>query len=109
MEKNMAIKNVIIVAAMLFSFCSCAVGSYQGRSVDIHNSPLVNPSVFVKGTGDQALYRYVNPNVDVKKYSNMIIDPVIIQVVGTTPMMHCNIGPNAYDTFFAICAVEMIA
>jgi hypothetical protein len=58
------------------------VGSHQARNVEINNSPLVNPNIFTQGSGDQALYRYVNPKADVKQYRNLIIDPVMVQKDG---------------------------
>jgi uncharacterized protein DUF3313 len=72
---------VMVVAAAL-QFGGCAA-SYQARSVDLKaNSPLVNPDLFVEGKDDQALYRYVKPGVDVKKYDKIMIDPVLIMKDG---------------------------
>jgi len=82
MKKKSLIGNCILIAAAALWLGGCAVGSYQARNVDIKNSPLVNPSIFKKGTGDQALYRYVNPAVNIKQYSKIIIDPVMIQKDG---------------------------
>ncbi len=65
----------IFVIAMLLGGCGA---SMQARNVDIQQSPLVNPSVFEKGTGDQALYRYAKPDVDIRMYTRVMIDPVII-------------------------------
>ena len=73
---------VMVVAAAL-QFGGCAVGSYQARSVDLNaSSPLVNPDILVKGTGDQALYRYVKPGVNAKKYDKVMIDPVLVRKDG---------------------------
>jgi len=52
--------------------------SYQARSMDLKGTLLVDPSILTPGTGDQMLYRYVNPKADVKKYTKVMIDPVII-------------------------------
>jgi hypothetical protein len=71
-----------MVLAMALQLSGCGVGSQQARSVDIDNSPLVNPNILVKGTGDQALYRYVNPNVNIKSYNKVIIDPVMVRKDG---------------------------
>ena len=71
--------TVFAAAALLLGGCA---GSYQARSVDIKDSPLVNPALFTEGTGDQALYRYVKPGVDVKQYDKVIIDPVMIMKDG---------------------------
>jgi hypothetical protein len=71
-----------MVAAAALQFGGCA-SSYQARSVDIKEmSPLVNPDLFSKGEGDQALYRYVKPGVDVKKYTKVMIDPVLVRKDG---------------------------
>jgi hypothetical protein len=80
-KKTSAVRWLIaVVMSMLFS--GCGVGSHQARDVDIQNAFLVNPGILVKGTDDQALYRYVNPKADVKKYTKVIIDPVIVQKDG---------------------------
>ena len=63
--------------ALLLGACG---GSYQARSMEIKEGQtlFVNPAILEKGTGDQALYRYVNPKADIKNYSKVIIEPVII-------------------------------
>lgn len=63
------------------SLSGCRSGM-QARSVDLKQSLLVNPSILEKGSGDQALYRYVNPKVDVKTYSKVLVDPVLIEKQG---------------------------
>ncbi|RNC68273.1 MAG: DUF3313 domain-containing protein [Desulfuromonadales bacterium] len=73
-----AVAICVVLAGMLGG---CAVGSYQARSVDL-KTMLVNPDILQKGTGDQALYRYVNPKVDLKQYSKVLIDPVMISKDG---------------------------
>jgi hypothetical protein len=82
MKKNTLVGKCLIFAAMSLLLSGCMVGSHQARSVDIKNSPLVNPDIFVEGSGDQLLYRYVSPKVDVKQYSKIIIDPVMVQKDG---------------------------
>ena len=57
--------------------------SYQARSVEIKNAVLVNPDILKKGSESQALYRYVAPNVNIKAYSKIMIDPVIVKKDGT--------------------------
>ena len=64
-----------IVMAVLLGGCA---GSYQARSVDLQQSLLVNPAILTAGTGDQALYRYVNPSANAASYTKVMIDPVII-------------------------------
>jgi PBP1b-binding outer membrane lipoprotein LpoB len=71
-----------MVMAMALQLGGCGVGSQQARSVDIDNSPLVNPNILVKGTGDEALYRYVNPNTNIRSYTKVIIDPVMVRKDG---------------------------
>ncbi len=65
----------IIVCTFMLSACG---GSYQARSVDVKESMLVSPSVLKKGGDDQALYRYVNPDLKMNQYNKLIIDPVLI-------------------------------
>jgi hypothetical protein len=78
---RMAAGMFVMAAAAALQF-GCAVGSYQARSVDIKNSPLVNPDILVKGKDDQALYRYVKPGVDIKQYDKILIDPVLVMKDG---------------------------
>jgi hypothetical protein len=65
----------LIVCTFLLSACGA---SYQARSMDVQKSVLVSPSVLQKGGDDQALYRYVNPDLKKSQYSKLIIDPVLI-------------------------------
>jgi hypothetical protein len=64
-----------LAAAALSGGCG---GSMQARSVDLKSAFLVNPSVYTEGKGDQAIYRYMKPGVDVKAYNKIMVDPVII-------------------------------
>ncbi|MEW6077892.1 MAG: DUF3313 domain-containing protein [Thermodesulfobacteriota bacterium] len=82
MKKKTSAGKWLMAAAMIMLLGGCAVGSYQARDVDTRNAVLVNPKILVKGSGDQALYRYVNPKKDIKKYNQVIIDPVIVQKDG---------------------------
>jgi hypothetical protein len=78
-------KRITVVAGCAFMAAllgGCA-GSYQARSVDLKpETILVNPDIFQKGTGDQVLYRYVNPAANFKVYSKIMIDPVLIYKQG---------------------------
>ncbi len=65
----------VFVLTMLLAGCG---GSLHARKVDPSVSPLVNPDIFEKGTGEQALYRYVKPDVNWKQYTKVMIDPVMI-------------------------------
>jgi len=65
----------IVVCTFMLSACGA---SYQARSGDVQQSMLVSPSVLQKGGDDQALYRYVNPDLKMNQYNKLIIDPVLI-------------------------------
>jgi hypothetical protein len=67
----------LVLLSILVLIFGCTA-SYQARSVNEKESPLVNPDILVKGKGDQALYRYINPKVNIKDYDKIIIDPVTI-------------------------------
>lgn len=73
--KQTGLFALFVAGALQLGGCA---GSYQARSVDLKESPLVNPSILVEGSGDQALYRYVNQKADIRKYDRVMIDPVII-------------------------------
>ena len=74
--KRITLMSGFALMAALLGGCA---GSYQARSVDLKpDTILVNPDIFQKGTGDQVLYRYVNPEWNVKNYSKVIVDPVLI-------------------------------
>ncbi len=75
--------------ALLLSSCG---SSYQARSVDIKGTMLVNPALLERGSGDQALYRYVNPRFNVAKYSKIIIEPVYIAKEG-------ELGPSERENY----------
>jgi len=78
MKRMKTVAMVVMVVAVALQLGGCGVGSYQARSVDVKESPLVNPDILVKGTDDQALYRYVNPKADIKQYTMILIDPVMV-------------------------------
>jgi hypothetical protein len=82
MKNNLIIVRWLTACVMAFLLSGCAVGSHQARDVKIRGTVLVNPDILVKGTDDQALYRYVNPKKDIKKYNQVILDPVIVQKDG---------------------------
>jgi len=73
---------LVVVMAVALPLAGCGVGSYQARSVDLKESPLVNPDILVQGTDDQALYRYVNPKADIKRYTKVLVEPVLISKDG---------------------------
>ena len=73
--------GLVVLSALALLLSGCG-GSMQARSVEVKQSLLFNPAILEKGTGDQALYRYVNPKIDVKKYSRIMVDPVLIEKQG---------------------------
>jgi len=78
--KTVAMLVMVVVAALQLG--GCGVGSHQARSLDRNESPLVDPDIFVQGTDDKALYRYVNPKVDITQYTMVLIDPVFVYKAG---------------------------
>jgi hypothetical protein len=77
--KKLTLSGMIVTTTAVALLLGGCAGSYQARSVDLTpNTILVNPDIFQKGTGDQALYRYVNPVVNFKQYSKVMIEPVLI-------------------------------
>jgi hypothetical protein len=73
--KEVAVGIMGVAVVLLMSGCG---GSMQARSVDVKKAYLVNPSLLQEGTGDQALFRYRNPDVKIDQYTKLIIDPVLI-------------------------------
>ena len=78
MKRMKTVAMVVMVVAVTLQMSGCGVGSYQARSVDVKEARLVNPDILVQGTDDKALYRYVNPKADVKQYTMVLIDPVMV-------------------------------
>jgi hypothetical protein len=68
---------VVLFALVAPLLVGCA-SSLQARKVDVGQTVLVNPDILQKGTEGQPLYRYVKPNIDLKKYTKVIVDPVIV-------------------------------
>lgn len=77
--KTTSILAVCIIICLLLGGCTAGM---QARDVDIKQSLLVNPSILEKGSGEQALYRYVNPKADIKKYTKIMVEPVLIEKQG---------------------------
>ncbi len=69
--------RLLSIFLLTFLLGGCGA-SMQARNLEVKESLLVNPSVLEKGTGDQALYRYINPKADFLRYSKIMIDPVLI-------------------------------
>jgi len=72
--------TLLVMAAGTALLLGGCAGSYQARSMEVKEGQtlLVNPAILEKGTDDQALYRYANPKADIKKYTKIMIDPVIV-------------------------------
>lgn len=68
-------KVLSLLTVLALSSCT---GTYQARSVDLENTVLVNPRILKKGSDDQALYRYVNPNANFSRYNKVLIAPILI-------------------------------
>jgi len=68
----------VVVFALIAPLLVGCASSLQARKVDVAKSVLVDPSILEKGKEGEALYRYVNPKVDWKSYSKVIIEPVIV-------------------------------
>jgi len=84
----------------------CA-GSYQARSVDLKESVLVNPEILVKGADDQALYRYVNPAVDLNNYKKILIAPVQIRKDGQLDKEEMENFQNLANNAFVLLSQEL--
>ena len=71
---------VVLMALVVMLLGGCA-STLQSRKIDKENlqtTVLVDPSVLEKGKEGEALYRYINPKVDWKNYTKIIIDPVVV-------------------------------
>jgi len=77
METRISMYRIMSIVVCTFMLSACGA-SYQARSGDVQQSMLVSPSVLQKGGDDQALYRYVNPDLKMNQYNKLIIDPVLI-------------------------------
>jgi len=68
----------VVVFALIVPLLDGCAPTLQARKVDVGQTVLVDPSILEKGTEGQPLYRYVKPGVDWKKYTGVIIEPVIV-------------------------------
>ncbi len=78
MKQRKTVLPVVLSAAAALLLSGCAA-SYHARSVEVKDTLLVNPSILKPGTGDQALYRYQNPDAKGRKYTKVLIDPVLLR------------------------------
>jgi len=79
--KKLTLSGLIAATTAVALLLGGCAGSYQARSVDLGEGKgtlLVNPALLEKGTDDQALYRYVNPGVDFRSYTKVMIEPVLV-------------------------------
>jgi hypothetical protein len=67
---------LLVVVALLLGGCAA---SYQARGMDLKETMLVNPAILTPGTGDQALYRYQNPDMKGRRYTKILVDPVLLK------------------------------
>ena len=88
-----------LAAALVMAVLAGCGSSYHARDMKLQ-STLVNPALLEKGTGDQALYRYINHKVDVRRYHAILLDPVVITKDGTldaeTRANYQRLADNAY-------------
>lgn len=77
MKRLTMIFPLVLLVAIALLLGGCA-GSYQARSLDIKHTMLVNPAILKPGTGDQALYRYQSPDARGKRYTRVLVDPVLL-------------------------------
>jgi hypothetical protein len=80
--KATRIIGMAAVCSIMAALLSGCAGSYQARSMDVKEATLFNPDILEKGKDDQALYRYFNPKADLKQYTKIILDPVLIKKDG---------------------------
>ncbi|MDD2319311.1 MAG: DUF3313 domain-containing protein [Geobacteraceae bacterium] len=77
MKSSVQTLTLVVVVTLVSVLAGCG-GSMRARNVDLKNAFLVNPSVYKEGPSDGALYRYKKPGLDIKQYSKIFVDPVLI-------------------------------
>lgn len=77
MRRVNSIAILLVAAGIALQLGGCA-SSQQARKMDLPDTLLVNPALLETGTGDQMLYRYEKPGTNVKTYTKVMIDPVIV-------------------------------
>lgn len=63
------------IAALILGACGA---SKQAREVEIKNTMLFKPEILQHGGPGQALYRYASPGFDIRRYSAVLVEPVLI-------------------------------
>jgi len=74
MNKKPMVGRCLIFAAMSLVLGGCMT-TKEARRVETKGI-LVDPAILSKGEGDQALHRYQNPQINIAKYSKLMIVPV---------------------------------
>jgi hypothetical protein len=102
-EKTTLFVVVFALVGSVFSGCAPTLQAKKVDKPEVGKSVLVDPSILQKGKEGEALYRYVNPNADWKKYTGVIIDPVIVSQEATldaeTRKNYQTLANNAYVFF----------
>ena len=83
--KHWKTAGILVVFAFIVPLLAGCGATMQARSMDVPSDTfLVDSKALVKGDPklDQPLYRYINPAVDLKKYSKFIIAPVVFYKEG---------------------------
>ena len=75
-QKTIFAFALFVVAALLLGGCA---SSYQARGMEVKETMFVNPAILKPGTGDQALYRYQNPDAKGRRYTKILVDPVLLR------------------------------
>jgi len=80
--KRMSAAMVVIMSMGMAALLGGCAGSYQGREVDIKQATLFDANILQEGKEGQSLYRYVNPKADIKQYSKIYVDKVLVRKDG---------------------------
>lgn len=74
MKTRSLLGKILASAAVALALAGCMT-TKQARDVE-SKGYLVNPDMLTKGEGDQALYVYRKPNVNMQSYRKVMIEPV---------------------------------
>lgn len=89
---------IAVAAGWLVLVAGCG-SSYHARDMKLR-STFVDPSILEKGTGDQALYHYINKKIDINKYDKILLEPVLVakdgQLDAETRENYQRLANNAY-------------
>jgi len=79
MNENKSFRLALILC--LFGFVAACGTTKQARGVKAPLHPLLgfDPQILTLGKKDQMLLIYVSPNVDIRKYHSIYIDPILYQ------------------------------